>query len=115
MTPDQLEDLPWPDDVPVLEADDFDGYTQSLGRGRKHIREWALQTFEDRRCFEQFLYLLFDVIQDHCDPRDAGQVTLSQVPATPDYTYTCVPYSTREVAAWWNEALRRAGYDIEED
>jgi hypothetical protein len=113
----QLLALDWPDDVPVLVGEDVDGYTESLGRNRHNIWEWmkiawGSDTPEQRQCFDQFAYVLYEVMGEHCDPRDRGTCSFANVPTTPNHQVTKAPYSPDEVAEWWNEALRRVGYEI---
>jgi hypothetical protein len=110
--------LPWPEEVPVLAGKDIDGYTETLGRGRKPLRIWINETFgmetpEQLMLRDQFSHVLYDVMRENCDPRDRGLIMFTAVPSTPGYPVTKAPYSPDEVAAWWNEALRRVGYEIE--
>ena len=115
----KLWNLPWPDDVPVLGAPDIDSYFGTLGRNRKHLHEWVKSVFVDEENYwetsklrDQFLYVLQDVMMSHCDPRDRHMITLADVPTTKGYQTTKAPYSPAEVAEWWNEALRKVGYDV---
>ncbi len=109
--------LPWPDDVPVLVGEDIDSYVDTLGRSRKTIRDWAREVFgtetkEEQMLYDQFSYVFYEVMEANCDVRDKGLLNFSNVPSTPNYQSTKAYYSTDEVAAWWNEALREVGYEV---
>lgn len=109
--------LDWPDEVPVLIGEDIDGYMESLGRGRKSVRDWLEQTFDrhvenGKLIQDQFAYVLMDVMLKHCDRRDRQIICFGSVPSTTNYQPTAAPYSPDEVAEWWNEALQEVGYDV---
>lgn len=116
----ELMALNWPEDACVLTPDDLCDYFQPKP-GRKHLWDWLGTMFdrsdaEQLRCHDQFLYVLWDVVLQHVDKRDKSTVTISYLPTPvdPATRQTKVCYSVGEVAAWWNEALRRVGYLVPE-
>jgi len=116
LSEDELLDLPWPDDVPVLVESDVDGYCEELG-GKQHLWTWlevafGIETEEQQLLYNQFVHLLLEVFREFCHDDDKETICLSAVPTTPGCRGTVDSYAQDTVAEWWNVALRRLGYDV---
>ena len=115
----QLLALPWPDDVPVLGAEDLCPHSEPRP-GRKTLWDWIKCAFESSEQSEelrdQFSHVLYTVMQERLDRTDKGRVVFSDVPSPSEPNrHRKIPYPAAEVAGWWQEALRRVGYLIDDN
>jgi len=106
----RMRALPWPVDIPRLEAKHLCPYLEPK-IGRRHLWDILAKLFDPttgtgREMSDQFLYLLMDVINENLDARDKNNVCPSDIPSSASYN-TKAPYSCAEVAAWWNETVDR--------
>ena len=100
--------LRWPEDVPILTADDI-AWNWELADGSRDLLVWAEHTFErvSYACYDEVLRVLREVIREHFTEKRYKSV----------YSFLCFAIEhQRPSKAWqaacWNETLARLGYAI---
>lgn len=102
--------LPWPE-LPELTASKICSYA-SPQSGKKCLTDWIrssfnLETDQGVEMHDQFVYILYDVINESVDANDRNKICLGDLPTTGDKKWIKAPYTAAEVAGWWNEAISR--------
>lgn len=94
--------------------EDLCHHTEPKNR-RKSFWEWVRTAFPgNEELQDQFCHVFNWVMQKNLDRRDKGRTCPSDLPSPSEPgRYTYAPYSSAEIAAWWNDSLRIVGYDIE--
>jgi hypothetical protein len=100
--------LNWPEDVPILTADDI-AWNWELADGSRDLLVWAEQTFEvvSFACYDAALKTLHAVIREHFTEKRYKSV----------YAFLCFTLANKRPskawqAACWNEMLSRLGYAV---
>ncbi len=105
--------LPWPEDARMLVASDLCPHAEPC-KGRKCVWDWIEAVFVTEELMDQFSYVLEVVMNRSLDAADKRKTVFSDVPSPAGGPVnTKAAYGAAEVAAWWNEALKLVGYEID--